>query len=147
MNSYTIPTTETLVTHQCGECGIHFAMPKHFEAERLKDRRSFYCPNGHGRCFTGESEADKLRRQLKAEQDRVAYWQAEERRERERAEHEKRRAQTARGQVTKIRNRVSKGVCPCCNRSFENLGRHMVTKHPEWSGEPPELEPSPEPTS
>jgi len=25
--------------------------------------------------------------------------------------------------------RVHRGVCPDCNRSFENLARHMHTKH------------------
>lgn len=27
--------------------------------------------------------------------------------------------------------RIHNGVCPCCNRSFVNLQRHMKTKHPE----------------
>jgi hypothetical protein len=26
-------------------------------------------------------------------------------------------------------------VCPCCQRSFQNLSRHMKTKHPEYPGE------------
>lgn len=28
-------------------------------------------------------------------------------------------------------DRVGKGVCPCCKRSFTNLRRHMTTKHPD----------------
>lgn len=31
-----------------------------------------------------------------------------------------------------LRNRAAAGVCPCCNRTFEQLGRHMTTKHPEY---------------
>lgn len=27
--------------------------------------------------------------------------------------------------------RVQNGVCPCCNRSFWNLERHMKSKHPK----------------
>ena len=27
---------------------------------------------------------------------------------------------------------VSGGACPCCNRSFENLARHMATKHKDY---------------
>ena len=30
--------------------------------------------------------------------------------------------------------RVHNGVCPCCNRSFQNLQKHMKTKHPEIAG-------------
>lgn len=43
-----------------------------------------------------------------------------------------RQLSAARGQVTRIKNRVGNGVCPCCNRSFGNLHRHMQTKHPGW---------------
>jgi hypothetical protein len=32
--------------------------------------------------------------------------------------------------------RIGNGVCPCCNRSFTNLRRHMTTKHPEYPKEP-----------
>jgi hypothetical protein len=28
-------------------------------------------------------------------------------------------------------------VCPCCNRSFQNLRRHMATKHPEFNAPGP----------
>lgn len=39
------------------------------------------------------------------------------------------------GQVTKVKRRVSKGVCPCCNRTFENLARNMESQHPAYGGE------------
>lgn len=34
-----------------------------------------------------------------------------------------------------IKKRVGNGVCPCCNRTFENLSRHMSCKHPEYKTE------------
>ncbi|WP_165394478.1 helix-turn-helix domain-containing protein [Pseudoxanthomonas winnipegensis] len=37
-----------------------------------------------------------------------------------------------------MRQRVMNGVCPCCNRTFENLRRHMHDKHPEF-GQPETL--------
>ena len=36
---------------------------------------------------------------------------------------------------TRLKNRVGKGVCPCCNRSFANLKRHMASQHPEFAGD------------
>lgn len=33
---------------------------------------------------------------------------------------------------TRIKNRVKNGVCPCCNRTFENLARHMQAKHSDF---------------
>ena len=30
---------------------------------------------------------------------------------------------------------MANGVCPCCNRSFENLRNHMHTQHPDYGQE------------
>lgn len=35
-----------------------------------------------------------------------------------------------------IKKRVQGGACPCCNRHFVQLERHMATKHPEIVGLP-----------
>lgn len=40
-----------------------------------------------------------------------------------------RRLAAQRGVTTRLKNRVANGVCPCCNRTFANLQRHMSTKH------------------
>lgn len=32
----------------------------------------------------------------------------------------------------RLRKRASAGVCPCCNRTFSQLARHMQTKHPTF---------------
>lgn len=42
----------------------------------------------------------------------------------------------ARGQVTRLKNRAAAGVCPCCNRTFHQLVRHMAAKHPDFAAEP-----------
>ncbi len=31
-------------------------------------------------------------------------------------------------------NRLKKGVCPCCNRSFSNLHKHLTKEHPKYTG-------------
>ncbi len=38
-------------------------------------------------------------------------------------------AESERRKRRRIEARVSKGVCPCCNRTFENVQKHMETKH------------------
>lgn len=55
---------------------------------------------------------------------------------RDEKEAAERRVSAAKGQVTKLKNRTAAGVCPCCTRSFENLKRHMATKHPAFTDEP-----------
>lgn len=54
----------TLVSVSCGQCGVVFAMTSEYRDARLNDRRTWYCPNGHPRHFTGRSEADELRDRL-----------------------------------------------------------------------------------
>jgi hypothetical protein len=73
----------------------------------------------------GVSEKAKLEKQLASEQQ-ARRW-VEQRLEAEAAEH----AKTAR----KL-SRVSAGVCPCCNRTFQNVARHMKTKHPDIAAAP-----------
>lgn len=118
---------ELLETHVCINCGISFAMPQWFIDTRRKDKRLFYCPNGHNLSYN-EGEADKLRKQLDTERQRVEMF----RRENQEKENSIR---ALKGQITKSRNRIAKGICPCCNRSFINLHRHMSTKHPDYAGE------------
>lgn len=45
-------------------------------------------------------------------------------------ERESVKAQSTR--LRKVKDRVKNGVCPCCNRTFVNLQRHMHTKHPSY---------------
>jgi len=113
---------------RCGECGIEFQVPQHFYRERRERKLGWYCPNGHSRIFN-ESESDKLRQ----ERDRLKQRIAEKDDEILRAE---RALAAQKGQVTKLRKRAKAGVCPCCNRQFQNLKRHMDSKHPDFGTEP-----------
>jgi hypothetical protein len=45
----------------------------------------------------------------------------------------RRGAAAQKGQKTRIKNRIARGVCPCCNRSFADLGAHMQQKHPHFT--------------
>lgn len=109
----------------CCNCRMPFLMPKSFQKEALEDPSiCFHCPQGHSQHYTGPSEAQRLKKQLEIE----------------RLEHEKQmQANTnrlldeinTRKKAERQLKRVHNGVCPCCNRSFVNLQRHMKTKHPE----------------
>lgn len=114
----------------CCACGTPFMMSDNLHDARREDHRTFHCPNGHPQHFPGKTEADRLRAELEAERKKTER----ERQRREWAEQreqaEKRSHAATKGAVTKIRKRVANGVCPCCNRTFKNLARHMQTKHP-----------------
>ena len=110
--------SSTLETVTCITCGVEYAMPADLLAQYRKEHTSYHCPNGHQQYFTGETEAEKLRKELSKEKER-ARW-----------------AEEANKKITaklkKTEKRISKGVCPCCNRSFINLQRHMACKHKEY---------------
>lgn len=120
-----VTTTYTII--DCFKCGTLFALPDQVNDELVRTGRNFFCPNGHQQHYSESTEA-----KLKTERDRVARLNArldQERAERAAAE---RRASAARGQITKIKKRVANGVCPCCNRTFKDLGRHMSSQHPDY---------------
>jgi peptide methionine sulfoxide reductase MsrB len=130
----------------CAECGVRFGAPAHFFNSRRADKRAFYCPNGHSLSWH-ESEADRLKAKLqKQEQETRKAQEAAEREHRwrkeatEQARHLERRLAAQRGVTTRMKNRVSNGVCPCCNRTFINLQRHMATKHAGFVAEEVQLQ-------
>ena len=53
--SVTYDITTTFEPHMCGACGVQFAMTTTFYRQRRRDKKTFYCPNGCLRAFTGES--------------------------------------------------------------------------------------------
>lgn len=115
----------------CPACFVRYAMPTEMRVAKQADGTSFFCPNGHSLSFK-DNEHDRVRRErdrLKQDTARLEQDLAFQRRQKEAAE---RRASAAKGIATKLRNRAANGVCPCCSRSFENLHRHMQTKHPDF---------------
>jgi hypothetical protein len=120
----------------CANCAVQFAVPARLLAERRKDGQTFYCPNGHKLHFA-ETELDRVKKENErlAAQRTAAYDQAAAARaDRDRADRSNR---ALRGVVTRERNRVGRGVCPCCNRTFPNLARHMAGQHPEHATDVP----------
>jgi hypothetical protein len=51
----------TIITETCYSCGVLFGMAEDLRDNRLRDRRSFYCPNGHGQSYTGKTPETKLK--------------------------------------------------------------------------------------
>lgn len=121
----TIELTHTFVTITPTCCNATFAVPEQvYETwRRLKERGSWWCPScGSCRHFLGETKEARRIREL---EQRLARTQS-------RAVHAESEARARARQYNRMRDRVKNGVCPCCNRTFQNLARHMKTKHPEF---------------
>lgn len=124
----------TLVHVRCWRCDVIYGMSETMHERRKADGESFFCPNGHSAAYK-ETEADKLRRERDRLTQRMAEKDDEIRRQRDLREGTERQLSATRGVVTRIKNRVGHGVCPCCNRTFGDLHRHMATKHPSYAAE------------
>jgi len=116
----------TFEAHQCGTCGVVWAIDLEYLNARREDHEGWVCPNGHSFVYNGPSETEKLKRQLERERTRSGRIAAE----RDQIEASRR---ATKGVVTKMKKRAAAGVCPCCNRTFKQLADHMATQHPEYA--------------
>jgi hypothetical protein len=100
----------------CGGCGIPFAIPENYFNKLIENNGSFHCPNGCSLHFTGETEVEKLTRQLKQKESELA---------------QKTTANIQLDtQLTKIKKDIASGKCPCCDKTYKHLANHMKNKHP-----------------
>lgn len=125
----TLIYTATMVILECADCHMPFAITRAFEDSRHRDRTSFFCPAGHSQWFPGKTLEKRLADET-ARAERNYQWF------RESTESERRiarRLSATQGVVTRTKRRIAAGVCPCCNRSFQNLHRHMAGQHPDYA--------------
>lgn len=121
-----------LVAESCCVCGVIFGLPDHLQKKLQTEGGNFWCPNGHMQHYT-EPTVSRLKKQL-ADAKRLAelrqQWY-----DAEREDHEatRRSLSATKGVLTRTKKRIAAGICPCCKRHFENLQRHMDTKHPDYT--------------
>lgn len=122
-----ITLTETLQVTSCW-CGVNLAIPDSLYREAHDSGHAVYCPLGHtfvyGNTWKKRAEEEEEKRRRAEQRARAS---------RELLEAEERSHAATRGHLTRTKKRVANGVCPCCNRSFVNLRRHMDCKHPEYA--------------
>jgi hypothetical protein len=111
-------------------CGIVYALPSDLRSHQLREHdagrsHAIFCPLGHESIPSGESRAAKLERQLAAVRASHDQTQADLRETRNKLNAEK-------AVKSRLKNRIAKGKCPCCDGTFANLRRHMTRLHPEF---------------
>ena len=132
MSAVQYPTWETVVIRgqkhsvdECISCGVVFTVPLTMIKNKWASGGEYHCPSGHGQGWgVGHVEREDLRRERDRLKQRVAQLNDDVKAAADRAE------KTA-AELKRHKQLSAAGVCPCCNRSFENLRRHMATKHPD----------------
>jgi hypothetical protein len=102
---------------KCCVCGTAFYMDETLYFNRKKDGQLFWCPNGHEQHYT-ETDTTRLAK-ANAELERLHSQLA--------IEKDQHRAAVA--DLNRLKERTKNGICPCCNRHFTNLERHIRSKH------------------
>lgn len=130
MTTQTFTGTITIV--ECANCHLPFGVTAAFDKARRDDHGTFYCPSKHQNYYPQKSDEEKLRDQLAREKRLRDSTEAQltHTRDQLQATEYQRRAQ--KGANTKLRKRIAAGVCPCCNRTFQDLARHMNGQHPDY---------------
>jgi hypothetical protein len=116
----------------CGGCGGVYAISEKYRKQKEQEGGGWHCP--YCQCSWGywDGENEKLKKQVQEANDRLAGERARHDQTREALAHEKHGARSVRGHLSRVKKRVAAGVCPCCNRTFQNLARHMVGQHPSF---------------
>lgn len=114
---------------ECARCNIDFGIGDDFMTRRREDHEDFYCPNGHANVYRGPTELEKERDRLKR---RLELANARASAATDQAETAERRRRAQKAVTTKLRKRITNGVCPCCNRFFKPLFDHIRTEHPDY---------------
>lgn len=121
-----VSLTLQVITCASKRCGFTFGVPHHWFVHMRDAHKSMYCPKCRsGIYWPGESDEEALRRKLHHANDLLATSRAT-------AEHVERQRRAEKAAKTRLKNRIAAGVCPCCNRTFVNLQRHMDGQHPEF---------------
>jgi hypothetical protein len=132
MNSRQVVYDVILDAEVCCQCDMVFAIPHTLRLRLRKSHAIFYCPAGHAQHYTGESSEDQLRQEVERLRKRAENLRAEYDQEWKAHKATERRLSAAKGVLTKTKKRIAHGVCPCCNRTFQNLANHMKGKHPDY---------------
>lgn len=119
--TFTLTQATAFETEACCSCGVVFAMTAEFRASRLRDKREWYCPNGHKQWYVGKTDAEKAREAEQALRKAELKLQAE-----------MDQRQAADRELKRLQQRSKGGACPCCNRTFVQLARHIKSQHPEY---------------
>ncbi len=126
MGEITILNGERHKIIQCGTCAVWHTVPEIVWSSAYNEGGFWSCPNGHQRGYQTGDEKRK-QEEIRRERDRLKQETA---RLQDEVAAETRRALEAEKKYLQARKRAAAGVCPCCNRTFTNVQRHMKTKHP-----------------
>lgn len=123
--SLTFTEEVTLEKIECGSCGGILALTHQFLAAKRREGGWFTCPYCKATRGWGKNDADRLREELESKRKELTAAKCE-------LLNQTARREIAEKILVRHKKRTKNGVCPCCQRSFINLKRHIASKHPTY---------------
>lgn len=125
MTTKSLGMTVIVSLTDCCVCAGPIALTDSQERVLRNNHNTFYCPMGHQNYWAAKSDRERVKELEQEVQSQREYAQRVERD----LGFERRSHTATKGQLTKTRKRIANGVCPHCNRTFQNVARHMESKH------------------
>lgn len=131
MSIFTETIQETFHVVSCYTCGCRFGINEQMYKRAVRDKRGcVYCPScQNATCWTGETVDQKRARMAEA---KLVRERAKHDQTKAELKHSQHRCRAEKAAKTRLKNRAAAGVCPCCSRTFQDLARHMASKHPNF---------------
>lgn len=125
--------TITFIPTHCFKCHAIFGMTKEADNHKRRSHEDLWCPYcGAKQWYGGKSDLERLREDKEDAQRSLIRERATHDQTRADRDQTTRRLSATRGVITRTKNRIANGVCPCCNEQFRNLANHMANKHPNY---------------
>jgi Zn finger protein HypA/HybF involved in hydrogenase expression len=128
-----------LTSMECGKCGGVYAITERFREECFNTKRGHWnCPYCQSSwTYSGKTEAQQLRDELDNEKRKTQWAKGDASWARGEMHKAKRATIAQKAAKTRIKNRIAKGVCPCCNRYFADVHAHLHNEHPDFENQEP----------
>jgi len=117
----------------CGVCGGSYALSQKCMAYKRQHGGYWNCPYCKQSWGYGTSEIDEKNNEITRLKRTIEYAETDLSHAKELKNKALHSARTIKGHLTRTKNRIANGVCPCCNRSFKNLHNQMSRQHPDYT--------------
>lgn len=106
----------------CYRCGIEFGVPEDYDRARVRDHRSFYCPNGHGQHYPRKKMKGASAEEIEARRQRIRELHEQEQAEARAADKDAAPAVDPLDVLNRVtRDDRNRFVCPECGKKYKYL--------------------------
>lgn len=102
----------------CSECSDNFPVRQSTYDKLEECGNTFYCPQGHALVISRTTIVSRFRSEARLSACRLRTIDKFYKRE-----------AAIRGVMTRQRNRLLRGACPYCNKTPQDMTKHMIAQH------------------